>query len=1332
MRFILGPSCLVVLLAAACGDNFTPPVSIGGTVSGLEGTGLTLRDQAGDEIEIHGDGTFAFPTPVPVGGDFAVTVAGQPTSPTQTCSVANGSGVVTGDEPITAIRVTCQTGAFTIGGTVSGLSGSGLVLQNNGTDDVAVAADGTFAFSTPIASGAAFAITVMTQPSGPSQTCTVAGGAGTVGAGAVTTVVVDCATDRFTVGGIVSGLAGTVRLQNNTGDEITISANGSFAFPTLVASADSYDVTVSAQPDTPSQTCVVTSGGGTVTNGDITSVRVDCTTNTFTVGGTVTGLAGEGLVLQNSAGDNLVIDADGTFAFATPVASGMTYAVTVLTQPSSPTQVCSVTGDAGTVGGANVSSVVVTCVTSTFAIGGTVTGLAGSGLVLQDNAGDDLAIAADGEFTFAAPVASGETYAVTVLAQPSGPTQTCTVSGDSGTVGAGNVTSVVVNCATNAYTIGGTISGLAGTVVLQNSSGDDLTLTANGAFAFSAPVLSGDSYDATVSVQPASPSQTCTVSGGSGTVGGTDVSSIAVTCTTNQFAVGGTVTGLSGTGLELEINGGDSVAIAANGSFTFPTAIDSGTAYAVTVVSQPTGLSQTCVATNDTGIVGGAAITNVTVTCTTNTYRIGGVVSGLAGSGLVLRDNGGDDLPIHANGTFELATEVPSGGSYAVTIFAQPTSPWQTCVVTGGNGNVTSSDVTSVAVTCTTNKYIIRGTVTGLSGTGLVLQNNGGDDLTVTSNGMFDFATTVASGATFDVTVSAQPSGPTQTCTVSGGSGTVGGGDVASVAINCSTNRYTISGTVSGLAGDVVLQNNGGDDLVVSANGTFSFATTVASGDDYDVTVLAQPDSPAQTCIVSTGSGTVTNAAVADVVVTCTTNRYTIRGTVSGLATGESVVVRNNGADTLAISGDGAFAFPVTVSSGQMYAVAVFVQPDSPIAQECVVSNGTGTVTSADVTNVSVSCTTRSFTIGGTVTGVSGSGLVLRDNGGDDLSIATDGSFTFATPVASGSTFAVSIAAHPIGQICSVTDGSGTVANGNVTSVAITCNTGFAGSYSEFVATTQALGQANVVEPGYTITEANAYGAFYFQLESGVTRVRVTIRGAGGSAVSSMGGGSGGTGTVDVYPSFLADQGKTGFWVVLGQAGRPSAGPSGGTSAYRAFNGGGAGTDWSSGTDTYSYAAGGGGGSDVRLVYNGSTMDPLMGDPSLDLTSRFAVVGGGGGATRNGGAYGGLGGGFNQNGGNGVYSSTYFGLGATTTAGGAVGGTFGSGGDGRQDGSEGWAGGGGGGWYGGGAANAHAGGGGGSGYLLSASGLVEISTASGALAGNASTTRNGAFTITAF
>src|SRR5208337_2983204 len=99
-----------------------------------------------------------------------------------------------------------------------------------------------------------------------------------------------------------------------------------------------------------------------------------------------------------------------------------------------------------------------------------------------------------------------------------------------------------------------------------------------------------------------------------------------------------------------------------------------------------------------------------------------------------------------ANGAFTFSTAIASGGAYAVTVLSQPTGPAQVCAVSSGSGTVASANVTTVAVSCTTPTYTIGGTVFGLAGTGLVLQDNGGSNLTVTANGSFTFSAAIASG----------------------------------------------------------------------------------------------------------------------------------------------------------------------------------------------------------------------------------------------------------------------------------------------------------------------------------------------------------------------------------------------------------------------------------------------------------------------------------------------------------------------------------------------------------------------------------------------------------
>ena len=357
---------------------------------------------------------------------------------------------------------------------------------------------------------------------------------------------------------------------------------------------------------------------------------------TYRVGGTVGGLAGQGLVLQNNAGDDLAVNASGSFTFANTLATDAGYSVTVKSQPSDPSQICTVNAGSGKVGTADIANVAITCATSSFLVGGSVSGLQGAGLVLQNNAGDDIAVDADGKFRFDTAVASGAGYAITVKAQPASPTQTCSVSKASGKVVNAAIDDVSVVCATNAYPVGGSVSGLQGSgLVLTNNTEDLAVAASSGSFAFTQNVASGADYTVSVKTQPSTPSQTCTVNNGQGTIANAGVSNVGVSCTTDSFFVKGTLTGLDGVGLVLQ-NNGDDITPTADGSFTFPK-VASGQPYNVTVKTQPTLVTQNCTVSNGGGTIGGADVSNVSVACQSMVPRFAYLAAqGLSSTGRIL------------------------------------------------------------------------------------------------------------------------------------------------------------------------------------------------------------------------------------------------------------------------------------------------------------------------------------------------------------------------------------------------------------------------------------------------------------------------------------------------------------------------------------------------------------------------------------------------------------------------------------------------------------------------------------------------------------------------
>lgn len=425
---------------------------------------------------------------------------------------------------------------FTIGGSIKGLaSGEKIVLLNNNNDSLTLDADGRFEFRKPVDSNGSYSVTVGTQPRG--KICTVNNGTGTSVVASVNSVTVTCSAVSYRVSGTVAGLADgqQVTLKNNDTDPLIVSANGHFTFSMPVAYNGNYVVTVGGQPT--GQTCTVRNGSGVAMADNVDSVSVVCSINTFRVAGTVRGLTvGQQVTLRNNNADPLTVVGNGSFTFATPVAYNGGYAVSVATQPAG--QTCTVSNSTGQGIVADVDSVVVTCSTSAYTVGGTVSGLASDEQVILNNGGIPLIISANGSFAFPERIVYGGSYSVVVLGSP--PNKTCTVNNGNGVGIMADVNSVTVICSPTAYSIGGNVTGLAiNQQLILNNNSDLLTISVNGSFTFATPVPFNGSYSVTVTTQPNG--QFCSVFNGSGTGVIESITSIQINCS----QVGGSYLGES-------------------------------------------------------------------------------------------------------------------------------------------------------------------------------------------------------------------------------------------------------------------------------------------------------------------------------------------------------------------------------------------------------------------------------------------------------------------------------------------------------------------------------------------------------------------------------------------------------------------------------------------------------------------------------------------------------------------------------------------------------------------------------------------------------------------
>jgi hypothetical protein len=315
------------------------------------------------------------------------------------------------------------------------------------------------------------------------------------------------------------------------------------------------------------------------------------------------------------------------------------------------------------------------------------------------------------------------------------------------------------------------------------------------------------------------------------------------------------------------------------------------------------------------------------------------------------------------------------------------------------------------------SKYSINVHVTGLLGTGLVLQNNGGDDLLISMNGNFNFPTKLLTGIDYSITILNQPSSPTQICSVSSGTGRVNYADVTTIVVNCNSNAYTISVNVSGLVGSgFVLRNNGGDDLSITTNGSATFATALPPASLYGITVHNQPNTPAQTCTVTSGSGSMPASNLTGIAIACTTNTFSLGGNITGFSpigfSSDLILYEENSGQTISIPPNSTnYSFATGILPNDNYVVRVNVQPNYPFT--CSLENASGTI-SNNVSNINVKCVNGLLQSGtiisgsalsfptGLLTTIAGSypviigagtdGIGLASRFSDPRSITTDGS----------------------------------------------------------------------------------------------------------------------------------------------------------------------------------------------------------------------------------------------------------------------------------------------------------------------------------------------------
>lgn len=339
-----------------------------------------------------------------------------------------------------------------------------------------------------------------------------------------------------------------------------------------------------------------------------------------------------------------------------------------------------------------------------YTVGGTLSGLTADGLVLRS--GDESLTVDTGAttFTFETALETGAPYEVSIASQPTG--LTCTVMNGSGTVGSANVTSITVTCAVTTYSVGGTAVGIAYEGVVLSNGAEMVELNRNAtSFEFPTPLASGTEFEVTIVETP--PELECTVDGGDGTVGSSDITDILVTCTLRQFELGGALSGVVREGLALTLT---SSALDApqtfdidenEESFVLGQTLPAGAPYAVVVSESPAGLD--CTIANGTGTISASNVTNLDVSCTALEFTVRGTLAGTLLDSVSIQLNGDETLELETGDTsFAFEGTFEYGEAYNVTVSTD--SEIGDCTITNGSGTA-EANVTNVVLTCSNNVF---------------------------------------------------------------------------------------------------------------------------------------------------------------------------------------------------------------------------------------------------------------------------------------------------------------------------------------------------------------------------------------------------------------------------------------------------------------------------------------------------------------------------------------------------------------------------------------------------------------------------------------------------
>ncbi len=402
-------------------------------------------------------------------------------------------------------------------------------------------------------------------------------------------------------------------------------------------------------------------------------------------------------------------------------------------------------------------------------------------------------------------------------------------------------------------------------------------------------------------------------------------------------------------------------------------------------------------------------------------------VTGLAGE-IQLTNGIGPLISVTRNGPIALLSDLVLGSPYDFQIYRVTSD--QLCTLFNGQG-VAGVSSSSVRIECEGATVAISGEVLGLKNPIQVVLNQF-NPLSITKNGAFQFPEKLNQGQLYSVSV-LTPKG--QTCIINNGSGRVGIDPVNNIQIACESANNLVSGNATGISSlvdlQLVVEGQIKETINVNRDGAFAFGTEVVPGQNYEI-VLFAPDG--LECSLVNDVGVVGENGVDNIQLSCDLLLFDINVDVSGLegelqisaVGGEPRLISNNGLVTLA-----------TLAFGTSYQYEIISAPDF---QECLLTNGSGSVGFDGATLLVVCRYPNTVTVGGTAAGIS-EPIVLTlttQTVETNLNITKDGSFVFNQNVLPGQGYLV-VQSPSDALTCTLGNAEGTVGDTGVNNLQVNC-----------------------------------------------------------------------------------------------------------------------------------------------------------------------------------------------------------------------------------------------------------------------------------------------------